>query len=220
MVDLPCRIVQTDELWTFCGKKQRRLTKKEKRNPELGDIYVYVALDADTKLVITHSVGKRDGKTTTRFMADLQSRLTSRIQLTTDGFDAYLPAVEDSFGSEIDFAQLVKIYGADAEAGRGRYAPPPQVTEVVSTVVNGDPDPTKISTSFIERQNLTVRMQMRRLTRLTNAFSKKLDNLKAALNLHFCWYNFGRVHGSLRVTPAMEAGITDHVWMMEELTAY
>ena len=112
---------------------------------------------------------------------------------------------------------MVKLYGPDAEAGRGRYAPPPKVTEVISTVVNGDPDPTKISTSFIERQNLTIRMQIRRLTRLTNAFSKKLENLKAALALHFAWYNFGRVHGSLRVTPAMEAGIADHIWTMEEI---
>lgn len=214
---MDCVNIQTDEIWCYVRKKRARLTEKEKRDPTIGDQYVFVGMCADTKLVISHRVGKRDRKTAAHFMADLQSKLTNRIQLTTDGFDGYLSAVEDSFGSDVDYAQLVKIYGSDGDAGPGYYAPPPKVTEVVSTVINGSPDPWKVSTSFVERQNLTIRMQMRRFTRFTNAFSKKLDNLKAALALHFAWYNFGRVHGSLRVTPAMEAGITDHIWTMKEL---
>lgn len=218
MVDLPCRYVQVDELWTFCLKKQRRLSEEEKRNPELGDQYVFVALDADTKLVPLFRVGKRDGWNAIQFMADLQSRLSSRIQLTTDAFAPYEWAVETAFGNDIDFATLTKIYKSNG-AGRGRYAPP-EITEVISNIVNGEPDPWKVSTSYVERQNLTMRMSLARLARLSLAFSKKLDNLKAALALHFTWYNFGRVHGSLRVTPAMEAGIADYIWTMEELLAY
>ncbi len=138
-----------------------------------------------------------------------------RIQLTTDGFKAYFEAVEEAFGADIDYAQLVKLYKSE-NPGPGRYSPP-RVSETKSTVVNGNPDPKEISTSYVERQNLTMRMQMRRFTRLTNAFSKKLKNLKAALALHFAHYNFVRIHGSLKVTPAMEAGITDHVWSLEKL---
>ncbi|MCH7922257.1 MAG: IS1 family transposase [Nitrospinae bacterium] len=215
MVDLPCRYVQVDEIWTFVRKKQRMLTKTEKRNPELGDQFCFVSLDSDSKLIISHCVGKRDGRTATQFMADLQRRLTNRIQLTTDGFDPYVWAVENAFGSDVDYGQLVKIYKANG-AGRGRYAPP-ECVEAISTVINGEPNPYKISTSYVERQNLTMRMSLARLARLSLAFSKKLDNLKAALALHFAWYNFGRVHGSLRVTPAMEADIADHIWTMEEL---
>jgi IS1 family transposase len=176
-----------------------------------------VALDAETKLIPTFLVGKRDGHTALLFMADLSQRLTAngRIQLTTDGFYAYLEAVEQTFGAEIDYAQLVKIYAA-IDAGPGRYSPP-RVAETVSTVIQGEPDPEHISTSYVERQNLTMRMAMRRFTRLTNAFSKKLANLRAALALHFTHYNFLRVHSTLRVTPAMEAGITDHVWEWEEV---
>lgn len=215
MVDLPCRNVQVDELWTFVKKKQRMLTDKEKRNKGLGDQYVFVSLDADSKLIISHCVGRRGGETATRFMADLQSRLINRIQLTTDGFDPYVWAVENAFGSNVDYGQLVKIYKSNG-AGRGRYAPP-ECVEAIPTVIGGNPNPYKISTSYVERQNLTMRMSMARLARLSLAFSKKLDNLKAALALHFAWYNFGRVHGSLRITPAMEAGITDHIWTMNEL---
>ena len=217
MRGLDCVNIQTDEIWCYVRKKRARLTEREKLNPTIGDQYAFVGMCADTRLVISHRVGKRDKKTAAHFMADLQSRLMGRIQLTTDGFDGYLSAVENAFGSDVDFAQLVKVYGSEAEADRGYYAPPPHVTEVISTVINGSPDPWKVSTSYVERQNLTMRMQMRRLTRLTNAFSKKLDNLKAALALHFAWYNFGRVHGSLRVTPAMEAGVADHIWTMEEI---
>ena len=212
-----CERLQVDEIWTFVRKKERRLGVLERLNPEIGDQYVFVALDAETKLIPAFLVGKRDGHTALLFMADLYQRLTGngRIQLTTDGFYAYLDAVEQTFGAEIDYAQLVKIYAAIG-AGPGRYSPP-RVAETVSTVIQGDPDPGHISTSYVERQNLTMRMAMRRFTRLTNAFSKKLANLKAALALHFAHYNFMRVHRTLRVTPAMEAGITGHIWTWEEL---
>jgi IS1 family transposase len=178
---------------------------------------VFVAIDAETKLIPSFLVGKRDGHTTLLFMMDLYQRLTGngRIQLTTDGFYAYLEAIEQTFGADVDYAQLVKIYAA-IDAGPGRYSPP-RVAETVSTVIQGSPDPEHISTSYVERQNLTMRMAMRRFTRLTNAFSKKLVNLKAALALHFAHYNFIRVHRTLRVTPAMEAGITNHIWTWREL---
>ena len=211
--------LQVDEIWTFVQKKQAQLTEDERENPELGDQYVFVAIDAETKLVPTFLVGKRDGQTALQFMIMLQKQLAEngRVQLTTDGFLAYREAIEATFGAEIDYAQLVKLY-ASVDAGSGRYSPP-RVSETVSTVIQGSPDPEHISTSYVERQNLTMRMAMRRFTRLTNAFSKKLANLKAALALHFAHYNFMRVHGTLRVTPAMEAGVTDHMWAWEELLA-
>jgi IS1 family transposase len=212
-----CEHLQLDEIWTFVRKKERRLSALEQLNPEIGDQYVFVAIDAETKLIPSFLVGKRDGHTALLFMMDLYQRLTGngRIQLTTDGFYAYLEAIEHTFGADVDYAQLVKIYAA-IDAGPGRYSPP-RVSETVSTVIQGSPDPDHISTSYVERQNLTMRMAMRRFTRLTNAFSKKLANLKAALALHFAHYNFMRVHRTLRVTPAMEAGITHHVWTWEEL---
>ena len=211
------KLIQLDEIWTYVGKHERRLTGEEKLNPELGDQYVFVALDAETKLVPNYLVGKRDGETALRFMMDLQERLqgNGRIQLTSDGFRAYIDAVEQAFGSEVYYAQLVKLYSAE-NPGPGRYSPP-RVSEVVSTVINGNPNPTLISTSYVERQNLTMRMAIRRFTRLTNAFSKKLANLKAALALHFAYYNFVRIHKTLRVTPAMAAGVTDKLWNLEEL---
>lgn len=215
-----CKLIQVDEIWTFVKKKQKKLKGIEQTDHTIGEQYVFVALDADTKLVPTFAVGKRDSETTLNFLIDLHDRLkgNGRIQITSDGFKPYIEAIEHTFGANIDFAQLIKIYGF-VDSGRGRYAPP-QVTEVISTVVSGNPNPKKISTSYVERQNLTIRMQMRRFTRLTNAFSKKLKNLKAALALHFAWYNFGRIHQTLRVTPAMEAGITDHIWNMDEILAY
>ncbi len=219
MVGFHSRLIQVDEIWTFCRKKEQRLTDAEQLNPELGDQYVFVALDADTKLIPMFTVGKRDSDNAHRFMRELRLRLNGngRIQMTTDGFRAYLPAVEEAFGDDVDYAQLVKLYGAE-NPGPGRYSPP-RVTETVSTTINGNPDPRHVSTSYVERQNLTMRMQMRRFTRLTNAFSKSLRNLKDALALHFAHYNFVRVHGSLRVTPAMAAGVADRVWILEELLA-
>jgi len=213
------KLIEVDEIWTFCGKKERRLTAQEKLNPELGDQYVFVALDAETKLVPSYLVGKRDGETALRFMMDLQERLqgNGRIQLTSDGFRAYIDAVEQAFGTDVDFAQLVKLYRSE-NPGPGRYSPP-RVSEVISTVINGNPNPTLISTSYVERQNLTMRMAIRRFTRLTNAFSKKLANLKAALALHFAYYNFVRIHKTLRVTPAMAAGVTGRLWNLADLLA-
>ena len=209
--------LQVDEIWTFVAKKERRLTSEEAKNAELGDQYVFVAIDAESNLIPAFTVGKRDGQTALEFLTKLRQCLegNGRIQLTTDGLNAYLGAVEEAFGADVDYAQLVKLYEAE-NPGPGRYSPP-RVTETVSTPISGNPDPEHISTSYVERQNLTMRMQMRRFTRLTNGFSKKLANLKAAVALHFAWYNFVRVHRTLRVTPAMEAGLTDRIWGLENL---
>lgn len=178
---------------------------------------MFVALDAETKLIPAFAVGKRDGETALGFLTDLRRRLNGngRIQLTTDGLKAYLGAVEEAFGADVDYAQLVKLYRAE-NPGPRRYAPP-RVSEVVSTPITGNPDPRHISTSYVERHNLTLRMQIRRFTRLTNAFSKKLANLMAALALYFAYYNFCRVHQTLRVTPAREAGVADRTWALEDL---
>jgi len=215
MRNLRCGYVQCDEIWTFVGKKQRHVRAGD--SPEVSDQWVFVAMDAETKLVPVFTVGKRTEETTWYFINELAERLANRIQLTTDGFHFYNRTVEDAFGAEVDFAQLIKLYGQygqhDADA---KYSPSP-IVEVISKVRNGDPDPEHICTSHIERQNLTMRMQMRRFTRLTNAFSKKLTNLKAACALHFAHYNFCRVHSRLRVTPAMAAGLSDHIWPLTQL---
>jgi IS1 family transposase len=213
MRNLRCGFVQCDEIWTYVGKKQKHVRDD---NPETGDQWVFVAMDAETKLVPVFTVGKRTEETTWYFISDLAERVANRIQITTDGFVFYQRQVEDAFGSEVDFAQLVKLYGEYGQHGNERYSPSP-IVEVISKVRSGDPDPAHICTSHIERQNLTMRMQMRRFTRLTNAFSKKLTNLKAACALHFAHYNFCRIHSSLRITPAMAAGLTDHVWGLESL---
>lgn len=217
MRNLPCERVQSDEIWTFVGKKQRWV--RDEDSNEVGDAWVFVAIDADTKLIPAYAVGKRNLATTDAFIGDLKQRLTKRVQLTTDGFRFYVTAVEEHFGAEIDFGQIVKLYGDYGQHdAAGRYSPGP-IVEVISKVRQGDPDPRHMSTSFVERQNLTMRMSIRRMTRLTNAFSKKLDNLKAACALHFAYYNFCRIHQSLRVTPAMEAGLADHAWKIRELLA-
>jgi len=215
MRNLPCEHIQSDEIWTFVGKKQRKLRADDPQ--EFGDAWVFVALDADSKLIPTFAVGKRDVATTDAFIGDLKQRLAKRVQLTTDGFRFYVDAVEDYFGADIDFGQIVKLYGDYGQHdAAGRYSPGP-IVEVISKVRQGNPDPDHMSTSHVERQNLTMRMAIRRFTRLTNAFSKKLDNLKAACALHFAYYNFCRIHQTLRVTPAMEAGLTDHIWTLKEL---
>jgi IS1 family transposase len=211
---LKCRYVQCDEIWCFVGKKQRQVRKHD--SPEVGDQWIFVAEDADTKLIASHLVGKRTMGSTISFISDLHTRLAQQIQLTTDGFNFYRKAVEETFGLDVDFAQLVKLFGDFGQHDEGRYSPP-RITEVISKVRIGNPSVSDISTSYVERQNLTMRMQLRRLTRLTNAYSKKLANLKAAVALHFAFYNFCRVHSSLRVTPAMEAGLTDHIWSIAEL---
>lgn len=215
MRNLSARYLEVDEIWTYVGKKRRNV--RDDDSPEVGDQWVYVAIDAETKLIPAFRVGKRFRPDTAAFLWDLYHRLANRVQLTTDGLNHYTVSVPECFGTDVDFAQLVKLFG-DVENPHARYSPP-RITEVISKVRIGDPDPDQISTSFVERQNLTMRMAMRRFTRLTNAFSKKLSHLKAAVALHFAFYNLCRVHSSLRVTPAMQAGITDHVWAMEELLA-
>jgi IS1 family transposase len=217
MRQLPCRRLQCDEIWTYVAKKERHV--KDDDPVEFGDQWVYVALDADTKLIPAYYVGKRCSENTQVFMRELWSRLADhRIQLTTDAYIFYTKAVEQSFGGDADYAQLKKLFGDYGQHGNERYSPSP-ITEVISKTISGVPDPAHVSTSFVERQNLTIRMQMRRFTRLTNAFSKRLANLKAACALHFAHYNFVRVHSSLRVTPAMAAGISSRIWDLGELIA-
>lgn len=208
--------VQCDEIWNFCYAKAKN-APDDKKALGAGDVWTWIAIDADSKLGISYLVGKRDATDAYRMMQDLSSRIVSRFQLTTDGHHVYLTAVENTFGSEIDYAMLVKVYGAAPET-ETRYSPGRIISTQLS-VITGAPEPRHISTSYVERQNLTIRMSMRRFTRLTNAFSKKLDNLKHAVALHFMHYNYCRVHSSLRVTPAMEAGLADHVWSLAELVS-
>jgi len=214
MRNLQCENLQVDEIWCYVGKKQRHIQITDDLN-ELGDQWVWVALDADSKLIPSFLVGKRSIQNAYAFIQDLSERLDNCVQISSDSLKAYTDAIEQAFGMEVDYGQIVKSYEAEP-VGAGRYSPP-HVVSATRTVIAGNPDVRKISTSYVERSNLTMRMQMRRLTRLTNAFSKKLENLKAAVALHFAHYNYVRVHSSLRVTPAMAAGITDHIWSVEDL---
>lgn len=213
------RYVQADEAWTFVQKKQKRL--KPEDPAEYGDQYVWLALDSEAKLIMTWRVGKRDAINAYEFIGDLSQRIadTHRCQLTTDGLEGYIDAVEEHFGADIDFAQLVKQYAQPRTDGPDWFRPSSHVVAAVPTPIMGNPKLSRISTSHIERTNLTVRMHLRRFTRLTNGFSKKMANLQAAVAVFVAWYNFCRVHQTLRVTPAMEAGITDHVWTLSELLA-
>lgn len=206
--------VQCDEIWQFVGAKAKNVTPEQKAQG-WGDVWTWTAIDADTKLIISWTLGPRDATSAWWFMRDLTSRLISRVQLTTDGHHVYYSAVEEAFASEIDYAQLVKVYGAPREASV-RYSPA-RMLSTHKEVIRGNPDPKHISTSFVERSNLSMRMGMRRFTRLTNAFSKKADNHAHAISLYFLHYNFARIHGTLRTTPAMAAGISDHVWSIEEI---
>jgi len=214
MRNLPCRRLQVDEIWGYVGKKQRHLTVEDDPT-RTGDTWTFVAIDADTKLVPVYRIGKRDYATAVDFLSDLAGRLTNRVQLSSDALAAYVYASEQAFGANVDYGQIVKSYEAEA-FGPGRYSPP-HVVGAVRTPIIGEPAMAHISTSFIERQNLTMRMNIRRLTRLTNAFSKKIENLQAAVALHFAHYNFCRVHQTLRVTPAMQAGLAGHVWSVKEI---
>ena len=215
MRNLPCTKIQVDEIWNFVYAKQRNVARAKAAPKHAGDPWTWVAIDADTKLVPCWLVGGRDAGYATEFMQDLAGRLASRVQLTSDGDRAYLTAVEDAFGAGIDYAMLVKQYG-DAPEGQRRYSPA-VCTGATKTRVSGNPDEAHISTSYVERQNLTMRMSMRRMTRLTNAFSKKVENHRHSVAIHFMHYNFVRVHGSLRVTPAMAAGVTDRLWSIEDM---
>jgi IS1 family transposase len=216
--NLQCKRIQLDEIWSFCGAKEKNATASQKAKG-WGDVWTWTALCPDTKIIPCWFVGDRSASSAWHFMNDLQPRLASRVQLTSDGHKPYLSAVEGAFGGDVDYAQLVKIYGN--QNGNGvpaevRYSPA-VCMGARKTVITGRPDFNHISTSHTERQNLTMRMSMRRFTRLTNAFSKKLENHEAAVALHFMYYNFARIHQTLRVTPAMQAGLSDHVWSLEEI---
>jgi IS1 family transposase len=215
LVSLSCKRVQCDEIWSFCYAKKKNLPKHLKNKPGYGDVWTWTALDPDSKLMITWLVGERDGAYATEFMGDVASRLRNRVQLTTDGHNVYLAAVEDAFGAEVDYAMLVKIYGQPRETEH-RYSPA-VCTGCRRVAVMGSPDPAYVSTSYVERSNLTLRMGSRRFTRLTNAFSKKVENLQAAVALHMMHYNFARIHQTTRVSPAMAAGVTNHLWSIEEI---
>lgn len=209
--------VQCDEIWAFCRAKAKNVPPERKGMLGWGDIWTFTGMDADTKLMISWLVGFREAMWAHRFMRDVAERLENRVQLTTDGHRMYLQAVENVFGDDIDYGQLIKIYGPD-RSGEGRSSPPVCLAAERRPLI-GAPDMADVSTSYVERANLSMRMGMRRFTRLTNGFSKKAENLKHAVALHFTHANFCRIHQTLRVTPAMEAGLADHVWELEELVA-
>lgn len=219
--NLPCKQIQCDEIWSFCYAKEKNVPAGQKGQFGYGDVWTWTAIDADTKLVPNWYVGLRDADSAYAFLSDLKNRLANRVQLTSDGHKLYFWAVEAVFGADIDYSMLVKLYGETPE-GEKRYSP----AECIATqqkVIQGNPDPKKISTSHVERQNLTMRMSMRRFTRLTNGFSKKVQNLEAAVALHFMYYNFCRPHKTLNqeknigMTPAMAAGVTVRPWKIEDI---
>ena len=214
--NLACKRIQCDEIWSFVYSKKKNVPEDKEGLFGYGDVWTWTAICADTKIVPCWHVGTRDAACAKRFMDDLSGRLSNRVQLTTDGHRAYLDAVEGAFGGDVDYSQLVKLYGDAPKSEQKRYSPA-QCTGTKTKKVNGRPDKKHVSTSFVERQNLTMRMSMRRFTRLTNAFSKKVENHMHAISLHYMYYNFGREHQTLKVTPAMEAGITDHIWTLEEI---
>jgi len=210
--------VEADEIWGFVQKKEgHKVTEEDLMNDKIGDAYTWVAIEAKSKLVLAYHLGRRDGENAIEFTKQLQRATDGLFQLTTDGLRAYIEAVEAAFGADIDYAQLVKKYKSDETGNIDRRYSPGDFVSATKVTVTGNPDEDMISTSYVERQNLTMRMSMRRLTRLTNGFSKRWGNLNKALALHFAYYNFVRVHQSLRVTPAMEAGITSHIWTWDEL---
>ncbi len=219
MHDLPCKHIQCDEIWSFVYSKDKNVPEQHNGKFSYGDVWTWTAIDADTKLVPCWLVGLRGASYAYEFMSDLKSRLANRVQITTDGHKVYLWAVEDAFGADVDYAMLVKLYGQELES-ETKYSPAKCIA-AEPHVIQGNPDPAKISTSFAERQNLTMRMNMRRFTRLTNGFSKKLENHIYALALYFMHYNFARPHKTLAYpyprTPAMAAGVSDHIWEIEEI---
>lgn len=212
--------IQCDEIWSFCYAKDKNVPAAKDAPEGAGDVWTWTAIDADTKLIVSYFVGDRSGQSAIALMDDLRSRLSNRVQLTTDGHRAYLEAVEGAFGADVDYAQLVKMYGnvGGGKNAEVRYSPA-ECTGIKKVRVEGNPDVKHVSTSYVERQNLTMRMSMRRFTRLTNAFSKKLDNHIHALALYFVFYNFTRIHKTLRVSPAMAAGITNRLWSLDDVIA-
>ena len=220
MRNLTCKRVECDEIWSFVGMKQKNVPEQHKGEFGFGDVYTWTAIDADTKLIPCWYVGTRSAESAYDFIHDLASRLTNRIQLTTDGHRAYVDAVEDAFGANIDFAQLIKMYGTlgQSKEDQRRYSPA-KCTGIEKRTITGNPSIKHVSTSYVERQNLTMRMHMRRFTRLTNGFSKKLENHMHAISLYFMFYNFCKIHKTLRVTPGMEAKLTDRVWSVDDIVA-
>jgi IS1 family transposase len=215
--NLSVRRLQCDEVWSFVYAKQKNVTAQQMEDGA-GDCWTWTAIDADTKLIVSYMLGQRGAPTANAFMQDVASRVSTRIQLTTDGHRVYAEAVEDAFGAEIDYAMLVKLYGSSGDNPESRYSPATCIG-CRTGVLSGSPNPKYISTSYVERQNLSMRMGMRRFTRLTNGFSKKFENHAHQVALYFMHYNYCRVHSTLRVTPAMEADLTDHVWTLTELCA-
>jgi IS1 family transposase len=216
--DVKARRVQVDEIWSFTAAKQKNVPAMRKLVAGAGDTWTWTAIEADTKMIVSWLVGGRDSEYAMAFMDDLRSRLANRVQLTSDGHRAYLEAVEGAFGGDIDYAQLVKLYGSAPESAKGRYSPG-ECIGARKERIEGNPDPAHISTSYAERQNLTMRMQMRRFTRLTNAFSKKFENHMHMVALYTVWYNFVKLHKAHRMTPAMAAGVSDRLWSMEDIAA-
>ena len=215
--NLPCKRIQCDEIWCFVGSKESNVPPVRRGDFGRGDVYTWVAIDPESKLVASWLVGRRNVEFARIFMDDLASRLASKIQLTTDGHKAYLTAVEGAFGGDIDYAMLTKLYSrTEGTKDERRYSPGYCIGTIKGTV-SGNPDHANVSTSHVERQNLTMRMHMRRFTRLTNGFSKKVENHAYAVALHYMFYNFAKIHKTLRVTPAMQAGVSDHVWSLEEI---
>jgi len=208
--------VQVDEIWSFVYAKAKNLPEAKAAPDGAGDTWTWTALDADSKLILSYFVGGRDSECAMWFMDDLRSRLANRVQLTSDGHKAYLEAVEGAFGSDIDYAMLVKLYGVAPDSAKGRYSPA-ECIGARKTRIEGDPEPKHVSTSYVERNNLTMRMHMRRFTRLTNAFSKKVENHAYAVALHMTYYNFVRIHSKLRMTPAMAAGVSDRLWEIGDI---
>lgn len=214
-VNLPCKRLQCDEIWSFVGAKQKNVTNESKEK-RWGDVWTWTAICSDTKLIPCWLVGERNAAAAFHFMHDLKARLSNRVQITTDGLKAYIGAVDSAFGNDVDFAQLVKIYGAGPSGPESRYSPA-QCMGTKKATLTGNPDLDHVSTSYVERANLTMRMGMRRFTRLTNGHSKKIENHEHACSLHFFHYNFCRIHQTLRCTPAMAAGITDKVWELADI---
>ncbi len=216
--DLPCERIQVDEIWSFIYAKDKNVARAKSAPPEAGDVWTWTAICADTKLVPSWQIGDRSSATAIEFMDDLRPRLAKRVQLTSDGHKAYLEAVEGAFGGDVDYAQLVKLYGSAGGKGDEKRYSPAECTGIRKRKIEGSPDPAAVSTSYVERQNLTMRMSIRRFTRLTNAFSKKIENHAHSVALHFMHYNFCRPHQSLGgISPAMAAGVTDRLWDIEDL---
>jgi IS1 family transposase len=214
--NLTCKRIQVDEIWSFVGSKHANTSAEKKASGEAGDCWTWTAIDADTKLMPSWLVSDRSADSALEFMLDLQGRLSNRVQLTSDGHGAYLRAVEESFGDDIDYAMLVKVYGHTTQTEQRRYSPAPCLG-AIKGAVTGKPDPKHISTSYAERQNLNIRMHTRRFTRLTNAFSKKVENHALSVALFAMYYNFVRIHKTLRVTPAMAAGVTEKLWEIDDV---